>query len=171
MKYRDEQDKCYGVAGMALGFSVYDAEHLFTAVTIDADVDETIRFTPEFFFVGNPRLSARDSWQYMLSHFKVTMGLAIANALCRRMVLDKGSADDTLRQQLLNAACEDGMDYCQLERDEVQPIFDKAFDYLSRLFSADPVHHAMHTVATTLQQRRTLTKTEVAELLQRLNIK
>ena len=52
MKYRDELDKTYGVAGMVLGLSVYDAKDLFTAVTIDGDGTECIKFTPEFFFAG-----------------------------------------------------------------------------------------------------------------------
>ena len=35
MKYRDELDKSYGIAGMVLGLSVLDATDLFTAVTLD----------------------------------------------------------------------------------------------------------------------------------------
>ena len=32
MKYRNEEDKCYGVAGMAIGLSVFDADDLMTEV-------------------------------------------------------------------------------------------------------------------------------------------
>ena len=53
MKYRDELDKCYGVAGMALGLSVLDADDLFTAITLDGEGPGCIQFTPEFFFAGN----------------------------------------------------------------------------------------------------------------------
>ena len=63
MKYRDELDKSYGVAGMALGLSVFDAADLFTSITLDGDGPGAIEFTPEFFFAGNPRLSPRGSWQ------------------------------------------------------------------------------------------------------------
>ena len=59
MKYRDELDKSYGIAGMALGLSVFDADDLFTAVTLDGDGPDSILFTPEFYFAGNPRLSPR----------------------------------------------------------------------------------------------------------------
>ena len=128
MKYRDEIDKSYGVAGMALGLSVFDAEDLFTAITLDGDERGSILFTPEFYFSGNPRLSPRGSWQYILGHYRISVGLAVANALCRRMVLDNERVDQQLHDRLLDAACDDGRDYCQLERDEVQPIFDKAFE-------------------------------------------
>ena len=170
MKYRDELDKSYGVAGMALGLSVFDAADLFTSITLDGDGPGAIEFTPEFFFAGNPRLSPRGSWQYMLGHFRISVGLAVANALCRRMVLDNDKADQQLRDQLLNAACVDGRDYCQLERDEVQPIFDEAFENMSRLFADSRVRKAMDSFADALQQRRTLSHIDVVDIMQQLNL-
>lgn len=170
MKYRDELDKSYGVAGMALGLSVFDAADLFTSITLDGDGPGAVEFTPEFFFAGNPRLSPRGSWQYMLGHFRISVGLAVANALCRRMVLDNDKADQQLRDQLLNAACDDGRDYCQLERDEVQPIFDEAFENMSRLFADSRVRKAMDSFADALQQRRTLSHIDVVDILQQLNL-
>ncbi len=170
MRYRDELDKSYGVAGMALGLSVFDANDLFTAVSIDADGPGCIQFTPEFFFAGNPRLSPRGAWKYILGHYRISVGLTVANALCRRMVLDNGKVDDKLRDQLFNAAFEDGRDYCQLERDEVEPIFDEAFNNMTRLFSNSQVRKAMDAFADALQQRRTLSHIDVTDILQQLDI-
>ena len=170
MKYRDELDKSYGVAGMVLGLTVFDASDLLTAVTLDAEGPGCIQFTPEFFFAGNPRLSPRGAWQYILGHYRITVGLAIANALCRRMVLDNEKVDDKLRDELYNAALADGTNYCQLERDEVYPIFDEAFDNMMRLFADSRVRRAMDTFADTLQQRRTLSHIDVNDILQQLNL-
>ena len=170
MKYRDELDKSYGVAGMALGLSVFDAADLFTAVTLDKDGPGCIQFTPEFFFAGNPRLSPRGAWQYILGHYRISVGLAVANALCRRMVLDNEKADNQLRDQLFNAACDDGRDYCQLERDEVEPIFDEVFDSMARLFADTRVRKAMDAFVDTLQQRRTMSHIDVSDILQQLNL-
>ena len=170
MKYRDELDKSYGVAGMVLGLSVFDADDLFTAVSLDADGPGCIQFTPEFNFAGNPRLSPRGAWQYILGHYRITVGLAVANALCRRMVLDNERVDDRLRDDLFNAAFEDGRDYCQLERDEVEPIFDEAFDQMVRLFANSRVRKAMDAFADALQQRRTLSHIDVNDILQQLNL-
>ena len=170
MKYRDELDKSYGVAGMALGLSVFDADNLFTSVTLDAAGPGCIQFTPEFYFAGNPRLSPRGAWKYILGHYRITVGLAVANALCRRMVLDNEPVDSQLRDDLFNIAYEDGRDYCQLERDEVEPIFDEAFDNLSRLFSDSRVRKAMDSFADALQQRRTLSHIDVNDILQQLNL-
>lgn len=170
MKYRDELDKCYGVAGMALGLSVLDADDLFTAITLDGDGPECIQFTPEFFFAGNPRLSPRGAWQYILGHYRITVGLAVANALCRRMVLDNDKVDERLRDHLFDIACADGRDYCQLERDEVEPIFDETFNSMMQLFSDSRVRRAMDTFADALRQRRTLSHIDVNDILQQLNL-
>ncbi len=170
MKYRDELDKSYGAAGMVLGLSVLDASDLFTAVSLDAEGRGCIQFTPEFFFAGNPRLSPRGAWQYILGHYRITVGLAIANALCRRMVLDNEAVDNKLRDELFNAALADGTRYCQLERDEVNPIFDEAFDNMMRLFSDSRVRRAMDTFADALQQRRTLSHIDAMDILQQLDL-
>ena len=170
MKYRDELDKSYGVAGMVLGLSVLEADNLFTAVTLDAEGTGCIQFTPEFFFAGNPRLSPRGAWQYIVGHYRISVGLAVANALCRCMVLDNEAVDDKLRDSLFNAACEDGRDYCQLERDEVEPIFDEVFDNMRRLFADSRVRKAMDAFADALQQRRTLSHIDANDILQQLNL-
>jgi len=170
MKYRNEQDKSYGVAGMALGLSILDAQDLFTAINIDADPTECISFTAEYYFSGNPRLSARASWQYILQHFELSVRLAIANVLCRTLVGDYQLDEAQLRQHLLDAACDDGKEYCQLERDEVQPIFDKAYDYMRRVFGNSRVRDAIKQFVTLLQQRRTLSRSEVTDLLQQLHL-
>ncbi len=170
MKYRDELDKSYGVAGMVLGLSVLEADNLFTAVTLDAEGTGCIQFTPEFFFAGNPRLSPRGAWQYIVGHYRISVGLAVANALCRCMVLDNEAVDDKLRDGLFNAACEDGRDYCQLERDEVEPIFDEVFDNMRRLFADSRVRKAMDAFADALQQRRTLSHIDANDILQQLNL-
>jgi hypothetical protein len=170
MKYRDELDKSYGVAGMVLGLSVFDASDLFTAVTLDGDGPGCIQFTPEFFFAGNPRLSPRGAWQYIVGHYRISVGLAVANALCRRMVLDNGKVDDKLRDELFNAAFDDGRNYCQLERDEVEPIFDEAFNNMKRLFADGRVRKAMDSFADVLQRHRTLSHIDVIDLLQQLDL-
>ena len=170
MKYRDELDKSYGVAGMVLGLSVLDASDLFTGVSLDAEGHGCIQFTPELFCAGNPRLSPRGAWQYILGHYRITVGLAIANALCRRMVLDNERVDDKLRDELFNAAVADGWNYCQLERDEVCPIFDEAFDNMVRLFTNSQVRRAMDSFADMLQQRRTLSHIDAQDILQQLNL-
>ena len=112
---------------MVLGLSVFDANDLSTGISIDGDSDSScISFTPDFYFRGNPRLSAKDSWQCLYSHYQISMGLVISNVLCRKMLLDHGVLDAETRKALLDVLCEEGKETCQLERDEVEQVFDKS---------------------------------------------
>ena len=106
----------------------------------------------------------------ILGDYRISVGLAVANVLCRRMVLDNEKVDQNLRDQLFNAACDDGRDYCQLERDEVEPIFDEAFDSMMRLFADSRVRKAMDAFSDALQRRRTLSHIDVADILQQMNL-
>ena len=170
MKYRSEEDKCYGVAGMAIGLSVFDAEELLSEVNIDADGMDCVQFVPDFYYTGSPRVPASKSWHHIYAHYQVSMGLAIANALCRKMVLDHGVLDRKHRDELLDAAVADGLALCQLDRDEVEPMFDKSYSYLMRVFSNRDIQRVIYDFAAQLRQRRSLTRTEVVELLQELDL-
>ena len=54
-----------------------------TSVSLDAPVDEVVEFTNEYYFNGNPRLSAKVAWNHILEHYQVSMGMMIGNVLCR----------------------------------------------------------------------------------------
>lgn len=46
MKYNDEEDKCYGIAGMAIGISIWNGEDLLYQIDIDDEEHGYISFTP-----------------------------------------------------------------------------------------------------------------------------
>lgn len=168
MKYRDEEDKCYGVTGMAIGLTIFEADDLFNSITIDADGLDCISFTPAYYFMGNPAISARNAWKSVLQHYQLTSGLVIADAMCRRMFRDRGSVDKALRKSLYDAICEEGKTSCQLEEDEVDQIFEKSYRYLMKLLSNYQVQDIVRDFAHQLKTRRVLTQHEVAEELHML---
>jgi hypothetical protein len=170
MKYRSDDDKCYGVAGMAVGLSIFDATHLLNSVSVDADGLDCIDFTPEFYFAGNPRLNAKEAWQELFSHYQITIGLVIANTMCRKMILDHGVIDRKLRNSLFNALCDEGKDMCDLEKDEVQPIFDRYYSHLMRIFSDHEMCRAIERLAKELKQHRTFSRVEITDLLRQFSI-
>lgn len=170
MKYRSEDDKCYGVAGMAIGLSIFDADDLFTSITLDSEGLDCIEFTPEFYFCGNPRLSPKDAWQCLYSHYTISMGLVIANTMCRKMLLDHGTIDRKLRKSLFQAACDEGKEMCQLEKDEVEPVFDQYFSHLIKVFSNDSIKTAIHQLADELKEHRNFSRIELNDLLHDLSI-
>lgn len=161
IKYRNEIDKAYGVAGMALGLAVFDVSALSQGIDIDASGFECLHFSPDFFFVGNPLMSAKDSWKNTYSHFQVMMGLSIANAMCRKMLLDHGTIDRKMRALLLEAACNEGMQACQLEKEEVEPLFNKYFTHLLGVFSNRDIAKAVSEFATIIRQERAIARQDM----------
>ena len=86
LKYADERDKSYGIAGMAIAVVAYDSESMLASVSMDAEPGHAVEFGSEFYFSGNPRLSAKIAWTEIIKHFRLATGLLVANAMSRHYV-------------------------------------------------------------------------------------
>ncbi|MGN1246602.1 MAG: hypothetical protein ACI4UN_08200 [Muribaculaceae bacterium] len=168
MKYRDEIDKCYGVAGMSVALAILDAEDLLIGINIDGDGLDCISMVPQFYSVGNPLLSPSSVWQDVFQRFQITLGMTIADSMCRKMLHDKGVVDKKLRQALLSAALDEGKASCQLESDEVERIFDKYFQYMLQTFKNHNVHSVIASIVDRLKADRSLSGCDVLEMLRSL---
>ncbi|MDE7443282.1 MAG: hypothetical protein K2M65_03890 [Muribaculaceae bacterium] len=169
IKYRNEEDKSYGLTGMAISVVVWDCDHLLAAVSIDGENAESMEMTPEFYFNGNPGLSAKSAWTQMVEHFQLSTAMLLANVMCRRLVNDKRSIDSELKSQLLGYVLDEGRESCSLDDDESTRIFDKCYTYCTRLFNHYGVAQVAVDFARKLRDRRRLTRSEVLEELSVLN--
>lgn len=163
LKYIDDDDRCYGLTGMAMGIVIWDCEELLASINLDADTDEMMEFTPQYYFAGNPRLSARIAWNQLLDHYRLSMGLMMANVLCRRTLHRSEEVDHDTIELMRNYLLDEGRDTCSLDEDEVNAIFNKQYSYLYRLFSHPGVHRVVDDFARELASRRRMTVAEVIE--------
>ena len=62
LSYRNENDRCYGAAGMAIGLVVFDGEDMLAGISLDAPAHAMMEMNQDFFFTGNPSLSAKAAW-------------------------------------------------------------------------------------------------------------
>lgn len=170
LQYIDENDKCYGITGMAIGLVIWDAENVLSAVSVDAPADEVVEFTPEFYFAGNPGLSAKVAWNHIVRHFQVSMGMMIGNLLCRSYVLHKEDVDEETRSRLLRYLDEEGRETCSLESDEVERLFNKSYNYLYKVFNHAGVQSVANDFARELSSRRRMSRGEVIEQLRALQM-
>lgn len=170
IKYIDENDKCYGITGMAIGMVIWDAENVLAAVSLDAPADETVEFTPEFYYNGNPGLSAKVSWNHILQHYQVTMGMLLGNVLCRSHVLHHAAIDNDTKKELLELFDNEGREACSLESDEIERMFTKSYNYLYKVFNHAGVQDIAHDFARELKTRRRMTRGEVIEQLHALSM-
>lgn len=169
LKYTDEDDKCYGITGMAIGIVIWDADEMLSAVSLDAPAAEVVEYAPEYYFNGNPGLSAKAAWSHLLKHYQASMGMMIGNVLCRSYVLHHVSPDPEVRQALLDCLRDEGCDTCSLEADEVERIFTRSYNYLDKVFTHHGVHAIAHRFADTLRAQRRMSRGEILEQLAALS--
>ncbi len=169
LKYKDADDRCYGVTGMAISIVALDAEELLDSLTID-EGEDTVKFAPEYYFAGNPRYSARLAWNQILQHFSLTTAMAIGNLMCRSYVLRGRAISPTLTQTLKDTVAADGRESCQLDDDEIDSLFSRNFSYLHRLFTHSGVQSVARDFARTLSERRTLSRADVIDELRALSL-
>ena len=164
MKYKDEEDKCYGVAGMAIGMTVCNGEDLLYKIDIDDEESGYITFTSDYYYGGNPALPAKESWEITLRHYQMTIAMLIANMLCRSADKKRLTFHD-VKQSLFKTVSEEGKRVCQLEEDEISRLFEDTFNYMHRVFSDKSICTMADGLVAKLKEVRSLTNLEIKELL------
>lgn len=171
LKYVDEQDKSYGIAGMVISLVVSEADDLIRGVSLDDEFGDAISFSPEFHFSGNPRFSARTVFNETVKHFQLAMGMMVSNVLCRSYVhRGSRSLSSEMSNELRTIVKDEGYKSCSLDDDEIELLFNKSFSYFERLFSHSSVHEVVSEFVSELNERRHLSSGEVIDILGRLSM-
>lgn len=170
LKYNDEKDKSYGLAGMAIAMVVLDGEEYLNGVSIDAPVGEGVELSQDFYFIGNPRLSAKIAWNEMLKHLQLSTGMVLSNAMCRSYVQHRHKLSQDLIDTIKDFMREEAQANCSLDDDESDMIFDKSLRYFDRLFSYSRVHDIAHEFASEIVKQRRLSSQEILEQLSQLSM-
>lgn len=170
LRYTDDSDRAYGAAGMAIGLVVYDGDDILYSIDLDAGSSDMLTLSPDFFFAGNPGVSAKAAWTQLVKNFNLGVAMLISNVMCRHIVHSGRAVPDDLTRRLKELAHDEGAGACALEADEVDRLFDKSYDYLRRVFSHRGVQAVAHDFANTLSARRSLSRLEILEQLHALSM-
>ena len=170
LRYTDEKDKSYGLAGMAISMVVLDGEEFLSGMSIDAPVGEGVELSQDFYFIGNPRFSAKIAWNEMLKHLQLSSGMVISNVMCRNYVQHRRKLSSELVESLKEFIREEAKENCSLDDDESDMLFEKSLRYFDRLFSYSRVHDIAHEFADTIVKQRQLSSREIIEQLSQLSI-
>ena len=170
LKYIDEDDKCYGLTGVAMSAVIWDAENLISAIYLDSDALCAVKYTPQLIIDGNVSISPRNILNHNIEKFRLSMGMMLSNILCRTYVLHHKFINHKTKQMMVDFFIEEGKRECDLEKDEVELLFNKNYDYLHRIFSHPEVQRIANDFAATLSNRRSLTQAEIIDTLQPLNM-
>lgn len=169
LSYKNENDRCYGATGMAIGLVVFDGEDMLAGVSLDAPAHAMMDMAQDFFFAGNPSLSAKAAWTRMVRNFNLMAAMMISNVMCRRIVLEESMIDSEMREFLRSTILREAADNCSLEDDEANRLFEKDYNFLHKVFNHRGVQDVAHDFARKLSQARTFTRAEMLEELRGLS--
>lgn len=168
-KYIDTTDRAYGLAGMALALFMYDAEDFIASVSIDNPADGGIEFSPDFFVVNNPKMSAKTIWNSDYRHFQLTAAMLIGNLLCRSLSRRKSDISREVSNLLLSHLLQEGEEACGLEPAEVRQLLAEPFDQLRRTLLHPSVDSIVRNIADELNRSHTLDHDRILSFLRPLN--
>ena len=170
LSYNHEDDRCYGAVGMAIGMVIFDGEEYLDSVNIDAETDELVSLSSSFYFAGSPSFSVKAVWTRMLNNFNLMTAMVISNALCRTIVHEKMPVRYEIKQQLHDIIAAEAFETCSLEKDELERLFDKNYNYLFHVFNHHAVQDIAHSMAQQLKQTRSMSRFDVLENLKSLSM-
>lgn len=170
LKYRHEDDRCYGATGMAIGLVIFDGERMLDHISVDAEPDEMVALTNDFYFSGNPSISAKTAWNRILTNFNLMSAMVISNVMSRYIVLDGSNVSREMKKLISDIVESEADETCSLEHDEVQHLFEKNYKYLDNVFHHSGVQSIAHEFASYLKTHRSMTRNEVLEHLHALGM-
>lgn len=169
LHYINDDDRAYGLAGMAISLAALDALDRVASVSLDAE-GPMITFSHEYYFCGSPTISPKAAWNNMLSNFNLTSAMVLSNVMARSLVRMGNEVPDEIMDVLHTEIVNEGRDTCSLDEDEVDVLYNRARTYLRRIFHNERLHPAIDELVRTLSVRRSLSGTEIADELHQLQI-
>lgn len=165
LRYADESDRCYGLAGMALTLLIdEDDDALFDSISIDLPLGEAVKLLPRFIHTGRPDVSARLAYASMVREHKMLCHLLLGNIMSRYYTKRRAAVPEEVKKQLQTILYAEAADSCQLGDDEAEAMFANEYNYLYRVFNHAGVQQATRDFVNVLAERRTLSRHEVIDL-------
>lgn len=169
LQYSNEDDRAFGLAGMAISMASLDALDRITEVYLDAD-GPMVTFASQYYFSAAPSVSPKVVWENLMANFQLTTSLVLSNVMARSLVRLGEEAGDDVFRELRTIVREEGRDVCALDDEESDQVFDKMMRHSRRLFHNPRLHPAVKQLAGVISRRRRLSVLDLAEELEILRI-
>lgn len=169
LTYRSEEDRSYGLAGMAIALAGLDAINTVVRVSLDED-GPMVLFSNEFFWGTSQGASPKAHWHSLMRNFRITTSLVLANVLSRCLIREKGADPTQMLQALYPVIEEEGKEVCELEPDEVKRFYENVLMDSHRTFANPRLHPYVDRLVQVISTRRTLSGREIAEELHALHL-
>lgn len=171
LKYTDERDKAYGIAGMAITLAACDGLHLLSEVDYDDRDGNNMHMTAVFAAAGNPRMSAKSVWSQTIKDLRAVTSMVMGNIACRRRMLSNRADVSLDEPSLREIVREQGLGYCSLESDEADALYDSCQDYVRRIFGHSGMVPVIEQFSRRIAERRRMSAAEILETLSALGVR
>ena len=169
LTYLNEDDKAYGLAGMAISLAALDAMDFVADISLDSD-GPMVNFSHQYYFPSSPAISVKANWNNLLHNFYITSAMVLSNVMARSMVRMHAPVPSDVLDAVYAEIAEEGKETCSLEDDEIENIYNRTSSYMKRIFNNPMVMPAIDEFARTISRRRTLSGHEILDELKLLQI-
>lgn len=169
LKYTNEDDRAYGLAGMAISIAALNAFDRVAEVSLDAG-DTMVEFSNEYYFSGSPSISPKSTWSYLVNNFHITASMVVGNVMSRSLVRMRRDVPVEVLGALHDEILREGRDSCGLEDDEIDALFNRTLSISRRIFANPRLHPAINEFARVLATRRRLSGNELRDELHLLQL-
>lgn len=164
LSYTNEDDRAYGLAGMALSLASLNAIDRIVELSLDSD-GPMVEFSSEYYFPGSPAISPKSTWENLMRNFHITAAMVISNVMSRSLVRLHEDIPDTLLKEIYEEILNEGCETCGLEEDEVKSLYDKTFARQIRIFGNPRLRPAVEELAHIISRKRRLSGMELRDEL------
>lgn len=169
LQYTNEDDRAFGLAGMAISLASLDALDMITDLFLDAE-GPMVTFSNSFYGVTSPALSPKAVWNNMLNNFHLTTSLVMANVMARSLVRLGEEPGEKVIDEIRGLVREEGSESCSLDSEEADILFNRVMRQSKQLFLNPRLHPAIKELAGVLTRRRRLSAIDLAEELDLLRL-
>ncbi len=169
LTYQNEDDRAYGLAGMAVSLAALDALDRVAKVSLDAD-GPMVSFSHSYYFTGSPSVSPKATWNRLVENFYITASMVVSNVMARSLVRMKRDVPGDVVEEVRKAIREEGAETCALEEDEADALYRRSATGMRRIFANPRVHPAIDEFARVLSLKRELSGTEIYDELRLLRL-
>lgn len=169
LEYSNEDDRAYGLAGMAISLASLNAFDRVAEISLDGD-DTMVEFSNEYYFSGSPSISPKSTWANLVENFHITTSMVVSNIMSRSLVRMHRDIPIEILGEVHKEILREGQESCGLEEDEVEALFNRTLSYTRRIFSNPRLHPAIEEFTRILSRRRTLSGREIRDELHLLQL-
>lgn len=170
LKYVDEKDKSYGLAGMSIAAVVWDEADAIASINLDANDGESVKFASDYVYSAPSGVSVKSVWEHSFIHYRLCARLMMANVACRHLVHRHKDIPSNIVKTMRDMVCDEGNRQCSLETDESETVFNKNYENIRKIFGHSAVQQVARDFAENLLKCREMTGTEIMESLHRLQM-